>query len=160
MTIAYRIESALEAEAELRELLPAHMEEFERYGPPFEATPDFPTYHTLAQSGRLLMVGARDDSGALVGYWLGLLFADPHHRIRGEPAKVAMGMAYYIVPALRAHIAKKFFDCVEEAATRSGATMLSLRTRPEGRSGQFLEAIGYRLAEMVYVKPIGSAYDA
>jgi hypothetical protein len=159
LTISFRIESALEIEPELRLLIPSHMEEFERYGPPFEPAPNFEAYRKIAQAGALLCVTARDGD-RLVGYWLGLMFADVHHKLYGKPAMIAMAQAHYILSDYRPHIAKSFFSNVEVAARRSGASLVVQRIRPEGRSGDFLEAIGYKLTELVYAKSLVEPSDA
>jgi hypothetical protein len=150
--IQYAIENALELEPELRPLLPAHMAEFDIYEAPFQSAPDFEIYRRLAISGLMFAVTARSDS-ELIGYALMALAPDAHHKMNGRPVLTASSLAFYIAPDYRARTAKSFFRAIEMAASSYGASLLGIRARP-GRA-DFLELIGYRLAECVYTKVVG-----
>lgn len=156
--LTFAAEPALELEAELRALLPAHMAEFNPYSAPLEAVSDYETYRKLASSGILVAVSARAE-GELVGYWLGVKCGDPHHRIGGKPVMLLSSMAFYIAPLWRARAASSFFKAIEAVAVQEGVALLGHRVRPGGTSGRFLEALGYKMTEMVYVKPIGEAEE-
>lgn len=158
--VTFAAEDTLAIRHEISALLPEHMNEFDIYGAPFASAPDVDLYAKLANAGRLSVILTARAGSVLVGYWLGFLFPDPHHRFAGEPVIVAMSQAFHILPPYRRQIARRFFRFIEEWAAASGALLVVQRVRPIGRSEQFLVAIGYTAAEAVLVKPIGKARHA
>lgn len=157
--IAYATEDPLSLEPELVPLLPAHMAEFDVYGPPFVSAPNLELYRKLAAAGFLFAVTARHDDD-LIAYALLSLAPDPHHTIGGKPVLLASTLAWHILPDWRPRVARGFFRAIEIASEQRGAALLGIRARPGERVSEFLEAVKFVEAERIMVKPIGVAAGA
>lgn len=149
--VAYAVETIESLIPEVSAMLPARMAEYEVYGPPLEAAPNYDTYLKLAGVGMMIGVSIRD-RGELIGYWLGMKFPDPHHVMAGRRVMVFMSQAFHVLPEWRAKIAPSFFRYLEGVCRERGGDLLAQRIRPLERSEGYLEAKGYQLSEVVYVK--------
>lgn len=158
--VAYAIEGVA-VEEEITRLVGAHLDEFDIYGGLLTRDIAFDQYRELVSSGQAIVITARV-GGALIGYWIGRFFKDPHHSCAGVRVRGVASIAFYVRPEWRAKIARRFFRTIEGHLGRHGVSFLAQVIRPTKhlRSGEFFQALGYRPAEAVYTKVLKGMNDA
>lgn len=108
---------------------------------------DVARYLALEKAGALHILMVRDD-GKAIGYFVDLIHTNMHY----QTVKMATEDTYYLDPAYRGKgIGKRMFREIERVA-EFGARMQVVKTRDAHDNGPFLESLGYRPADRLYMK--------
>lgn len=148
-SVSFAIEplSALET-PEAAALFDAHWREIGQERDLLELDPDWDLFRKAEASGQLLIVTARDNAGALVGYVLAFVRRHPHYR-----PICGFEDSHFLRADMRGQgNGKAMLKFASDAMRDRGARVAFIHGKLEHDHRSMLEEIGFRPLDFIYVK--------
>jgi GNAT superfamily N-acetyltransferase len=131
-------------------LLKKHWEEIALNKDQVPLDPDWLTYQSLDENGRLFIITARDE-GRLVGYSVYFLSRNFHY----QSLFVAESDIFYLLPEYRKGlVGMKLLKFSEQALKNIGVNKIVSRIKIKNDIGLIFERMGFEPIERVYAKLI------
>lgn len=126
-------------------MLPSHWAESGDAGLPCE--PNWDIYKVMANNGNVMLLMARDDDGAAVGYAVALL----HPHMNSRRALVGTVATWYVRDGdNRAIIARRLLSKTRDWLIDKGAKQVTIETEYAHSAGRLLERMGFMPVKMGY----------
>lgn len=137
------------------DILQAHYDEIAEFKDVLQLDPNWREYDELNRRNQLILVLACDPDkrGAVIGY--AILIVKPHLHYRDT--LVAINDVHFLRREYRGLGAgKAMIEFAEGCARAAGAKLFSMRCKadPIKSHGHLFEGMGYKLADLVYVKDL------
>ena len=147
--IRFAIEPLADCSGEIAGLWQRHYDEMGEDKPDVPFAPDWQRYVALQEMGKLVLIGARDDDGAMVGYLMAIL--DTH--LHFSTTLFALVDVYYIVPERRgARTALRLLKFADDIFYRLGAKVVMSHAWHRGSQARLLKSLGYSGIELIMKK--------
>lgn len=127
---------------ELKPLLPGHWEELGIYRDRMPLDPNWETYRNIEAAGQLIYVAARN-SGALIGYFIGVITPGLHYR---TTLTCKMDIAY-ILPEHRGSAGSVLFTAVKAELIRRGVKCWWVGSKDHHPIEGFYRSLGFEQQE-------------
>jgi GNAT superfamily N-acetyltransferase len=148
MTVTFQTESFEGALEELKPLLRRHYTEIATFQDEIEYDPDWDTYVSIEQMGKLLFYTARAD-GVLIGYILG--FVMPH--MHNKSTLHFTCDIYYVEPEHRkSGTGFRFFTSHDAHLKTLGVRRSIMGTKNTHNHEKLFTALGYVIEDVIMVK--------
>jgi hypothetical protein len=151
--IQFSVENYPQVEVEMQAIFPKHWEEIALFRDKIPLSPDYPRYHLLFNSGKLLVCTVRD-RGELVGYYIVIIDWHLHY----TTSLTGLTDVYFIRPTHRkGALALSFFRFVEETLKLLGVEVFYTSTKLNHDVSRVWNRLGYDAVETKFVKWLGGA---
>lgn len=150
MSLNFRVEKWSEALDELRPLFHLLWSDVAVDQDRFTAKCDEEKYATCEAAGLLHLVTARNETGALAGYFLMIVNPNPHYFGAGPMAFTDM---YFLLPEYRkGNAGLKLFAFMEETLREKGVVKMYTSHKLHRNRSLMLDALGFKPTDTVYSK--------
>jgi len=146
------VESWTTAQPDVEKLIAEHWEEIALHKDRQPLDPNWSTYRTLADTGMLVAVTARDE-GLLVGYALFFVLQHMHY----NSTVWAMNDVLFLKKSHRKGVAGfKLIRAADKAMQERGVSRITWHVKVHHDFGMLLKRLGYEVEEMVWGKFVGA----
>lgn len=150
--ITASVEPFMSQVEEIKPLLPLHWAELAVYQDRMPLDPLWASYQAYEDAGALLYVALRS-SGALVGYFIGLIAPGMHYQ---TTLTCKMDIAF-VLPQHRGTAGRTLFDAVKAELTRRGVKIWWVGSKDHHPIEGFYEALGFERQETYFALWLGDA---
>ena len=148
--ITYQEDTFEGVKSSILEMSTAHWEEVEDFQDEIKLEPDLESYLRLYETGMLKIISMRD-SGVVVGYILMFITHNLHHK----SIKIAMADMFYVQKKYRkGYVAIKMFKFAEKIMKENNVDMMMLSHKFKHDKGSLFQFLGFKPAEISYLKLI------
>jgi GNAT superfamily N-acetyltransferase len=149
--IKYQQEFLYSVEDDAKPLLESHWQEIAVNKDKIKLNPDWDTYRSLEEQGKLKIFTARED-GSLVGYFVVVVTANIHYKDH----LFASNDIIYLAPDYRKGFTGiRLIKFAEKCLKEDGVSVLTINTKVHKPFDSVLERLNFNLIERVYSKYIG-----
>lgn len=144
--LTFRVEQLRDIWRELEPLFPLHYAETGEHEGNIDV--DWQTYFELERLGIVQAMIARNTTGRVSGYFIGLIRPNLHNRSQ----LIAMSDMYFLHPVYRGRAGLQLFREVEKAWRDTGVQLGGITCKVSRNYGRIFERLGWWLEEKVYLK--------